>query len=269
MGGRPEGRSDILHRMRCTWIGAGVVALVACGSPFAANQAPAGADASADAIADQSARESGPAADAATSGDARADAGPKDAGAPDSPVVGDGSPPPVEAGAPRAVFVTSTAYTADELNGLVAADGTCQSRAGTAGLKGTYKAWLSTDSLSAEARMTHSTGPYRLLNGTTIASNWQELTSGTLKAPIDETETMGAPPKLGATVCGELSSSPVWTGTNADGTSGSGTECNTWGAGMLAATSALVGSANATDGTWSAWCAASCLVVAALYCVEQ
>jgi hypothetical protein len=252
--------------MRCTWIGAGVVALVACGSPFAANDGPA--DASADAIADQTARESGPTSDAA-SGDARPDAGPNDAAPHDASLASEGSPPPVEAGAPHTVFVTSTVYTADALGGLVAADGTCASRAGAAGLKGTYKAWLSTSSVSAEARMTHGTGLYRLLNGTIVANNWQEIISGTLKAPIDETETAGAPPDLGADVCGEVNSSPVWTGTNADGTSGSGTECDSWGTGMIGANNALVGSANATDGTWTAWCPASCLVVAALYCVEQ
>jgi hypothetical protein len=251
--------------MRCAWVGAGVLVLVACGSPFASD-GPIGANA-ADAIADQTGRESGRTSDDA-SGDARADAGPSDAGPRDASLVSEGSPP-VEAGAPHTIFVTSTATVASALKGLVAADAICQSRAGAAGLKGTYKAWLSTSTVSAEDRLTQGAGPYRLLNGTIIASNWQELTSGTLKAPIDETETTGAPPALGVGVCGEVGSSPVWTGTSADGTSGSGTECDSWGTGMLAATSALVGSANATDGTWTAWCPASCLVVAALYCVEQ
>ena len=94
---------------------------------------------------------------------------------------------------PCRVFVTSTTHDGN-LGGLAGADAICQARAAAAGLPGTYLAWLSDGSASPATRfLTQSAGPYRLVNGTTIADDWADLTSGDLDAPINITET-GDPP---------------------------------------------------------------------------
>lgn len=87
----------------------------------------------------------------------------------------------------KRVFVTSNTYSG-RLGGLDGADYKCQLSAKGAGLSGTYKAWLSTITISAESRLTHSSGPYQLTNGRNIANNWTDLTDGYLLSPIDVTE---------------------------------------------------------------------------------
>jgi hypothetical protein len=58
-----------------------------------------------------------------------------------------------------------------------------------------------------------------LLDGTTIAANWADLTDGSLAVPIDVTESRNA-------VAG---SSGVWTHTETDGTARSGADhCGNW-----------------------------------------
>ncbi len=80
-------------------------------------------------------------------------------------------------------FLTSTTQDGD-LGGLSGADATCQSLATSAGLPGTYRAWLSDDAQSPSTRFSRSSGPYQLLNGVTIANSWTDLTDGTLAASI-------------------------------------------------------------------------------------
>lgn len=106
------------------------------------------------------------------------------------------------------VFVTSQAHTGD-FGGLSGADAFCQSSAMNAGLSGTYKAWLSDSTGSPSTRFTPSSVPYRLVDGTTIASDWNDLTDGTINTPINLDEYGNA-----------ASSSMVFSFTMTDGTAG-------------------------------------------------
>jgi trimeric autotransporter adhesin len=94
---------------------------------------------------------------------------------------------------PNKVFVTSTTYMAGALGGLPGADATCQSRATSAGLSGTFKAWLSDSTGSPSSRFSRPPyQPWVLVDGTVVAKSYAELTSGTLAHAIDKTETGGA-----------------------------------------------------------------------------
>jgi hypothetical protein len=85
------------------------------------------------------------------------------------------------------VFITSLQWTAN-LGGAAGADAKCQAAANGASLGGTWMAWLSTSTSTPDARFTHSTVPYKLLDGTLIANDWADLTSGALENPINRDE---------------------------------------------------------------------------------
>jgi hypothetical protein len=105
-------------------------------------------------------------------------------------------------------------------SGVAGGNADCQAEAAAAGLPGTYKAWLS-DSLgnSPAATFSQSTVPYVTPDPgfTQVASNWTQLTSGTLSAGIDYT--------AGGNFIEE--GNYVWTGSNANGTP-STNNCNNW-----------------------------------------
>jgi hypothetical protein len=88
----------------------------------------------------------------------------------------------------KIVFVTSAKYTGN-LGGVAGADVKCQQLAEAAGLPGTYKAWLSDKSSSPAATFTRWNGPYVLVDGTEVASNWQGLTDHYHFVPKNITET--------------------------------------------------------------------------------
>ena len=151
------------------------------------------------------------------------------------------------------VFVTSQSHNGD-FGGLSGADSFCQSLAMTAGLSGTYKAWLSDSTGSPSTRFAQASVPYRMIDGTTIANDWTDLTDGTIQTPINLNE-------YGSTV----SSSMVFSFTMVDGTAGvfqSATSncygddchCNNWtnsnGQGSPTPGSA-VGQTNQTDDDWT------------------
>ena len=128
-----------------------------------------------------------------------------------------GPPSTCGIGGPCLVFVTSVASQGN-LGGLAGADALCQSLAAGSGLFGTYRAWLSDGVESPSTRFVQSPGPYRLVDGTTIAANWADLTDGAIQAPIVITEQ-------GNVVAGQ----EVWTNVRADGTANSGTRhCHDW-----------------------------------------
>jgi hypothetical protein len=115
---------------------------------------------------------------------------------------------PICASRYKLVFVTSQRFSGDFFGGLLEADLICNIYAESAGLPGTYTAWLSSTGVSARDRIS-KVGPYINTNGEKIADDVWDLTSGEeLLAPISHDEF------------GEPFSSAVWTGTNADGTSG-------------------------------------------------
>jgi hypothetical protein len=174
---------------------------------------------------------------------------------------------------PRRVFVTFESYdigsSAGQFKGVAQADAICQAHATAAALGGTWKAWLSSSAGSVASRFTHTGGPFKLIDGTVIANDWSELTSGTLKAKPSEDEN-GNP----------LTDQWVWTGTLFDGTlanstcpdaGGSCAPCNDW---TSANTNEFVqfGKSQYTDGRWSgadAGTMITCNSANGLYCFEQ
>jgi hypothetical protein len=173
------------------------------------------------------------------------------------------------------VFVTSQLYTGD-LGGLAGADAKCQALADAASLGGTYKAWLSSSTVDARDRLTHFGKPYVLVDGSVVASDWDEFASLHHQRPIDLTETGETAPIVPA-----FGFSMVFTGSSWDGTLYTWPQnygviahatCDDWlnttgmnttgigtaGAGYLAAW-----------GSWTSSYAPPCWKVASLYCLEQ
>ncbi len=137
------------------------------------------------------------------------------------------------------VFVTSSPVPAD-FGGAVAADSECQSVATGQGLGGAWKAWVSDTKTSPAARFFQAPGPYVLVDGTVVASDWAELTSGGLKHAIDLDE-QGAP----------APSFEAWTGTLTSGVADpSGKFCADWTS-TQASDTPYVGASYGLDATWS------------------
>jgi len=137
----------------------------------------------------------------------------------------------------------------------------CAANALSAGLTGTYKAWIgdpATGDGTAASRMTHPTNAYyQLPSGTLVAAGWAGLISGTLLNGISEGPT-------GAAVSPAVN---VWTGTSTTGTNLT-PDCTSWtksGAG----TSGVVGLTGATGATWTDDTTATCNTNLRFYCVEQ
>jgi hypothetical protein len=172
-------------------------------------------------------------------------------------------PPPLPCGAggPCRVFATSTPYSGN-LGGLSGADDKCQLRALVAGLPGTYRAWLSDATGSPSTRFVRSTGPYQLVNGTTIAANWADLTDGALAAPINVTETGGA----------VRVSDLAWTATKTNGTFNQlvNYNCVNWSTAAVTGFG-LAGIPTEASGAWTEeFLAASCGEPNVhLYCFQQ
>ena len=91
------------------------------------------------------------------------------------------------------VFRTSGTYLPGfDFGNLAGGDALCQERAEAVGLNGTWTAWLSDDNTDAIDRIPD--GEYQLLSGAgVIADNKDDLTDGSLKAPIFEDEFGGFP----------------------------------------------------------------------------
>ena len=86
------------------------------------------------------------------------------------------------------VFITSELYQGD-LGGLAGGDAKCQSLAQKAGVVGTFKAWLGVSDQLATARLYHSPGRYKRLDGVLLADNFDGLRNGLIYAPVTVTET--------------------------------------------------------------------------------
>jgi cysteine-rich repeat protein len=108
----------------------------------------------------------------------------------------------------KTVFLTSQAHAGD-LGGLAGADSACQLSADSESLGGTYKAWLSDSTTSVAERFSQG-GIYKLVDGTPVASSWDDLTDGLLGHAINMDET-------GATVSGQFPPTGVWTNTDPQG----------------------------------------------------
>ncbi|HSN83729.1 MAG TPA: hypothetical protein VLS88_14190 [Polyangiales bacterium] len=211
--------------------------LLACGESSSGSPSDAGVDGSADASVDAS-TDSGI--------DASADSG-------------------VDASvSERRIFVTETAQNAD-FGGLLGADALCASEAAAAGLDGVFKAWLSTTSSPVADRVTQSTIPYVLVDGTLIADDWDDLTDGDIAARIN----------LDAN--GQPRGGDVWTGTLPNGLpymndaaldGGVPTiDCDGFESALGGV--GLCGTTASTAANWTANATPACSTTLRLFCVEQ
>ena len=153
----------------------------------------------------------------------------------------------------RTVFVTSQTYIGG-VGGLTGADALCQGLANTAGLPGTFLAWLSDSTHSPSTRFGKA-GSFVLIDGTTVADSWNDLTDGILQSSINQTE-------LGDT----LGSERVWTGTGIDGQQ-TGSTCLSWISGGT--NLGRSGFTDASDTTWTDERGYLCDTGQRLYCFEQ
>jgi len=191
--------------------------------------------------------------------DANDAADPPDAGPPDVATVT----------GPKMVFVTSRTYPAN-FGGLAAADAACMFLAGGRFPDTwTFKAWLSDETTSAADRLTHSTGPYTLVDGSTVvAQSWTDLVSGSLRHAINQTEVGAAPPSTTA-MCG-TDSSAAWTNTYSAGQSAGQFDCMNWTtSAMSSSLQGQVGKPTSSAYGWTNGCAPYCTASASFYCVQQ
>jgi len=161
---------------------------------------------------------------------------------------------------PCRVFLSSTTHDGN-LGGLSGADAICQGLAGSASLPGTYRAWLSDGAQSPSTRFSQSSGPYQLLNGVTIATSWNDLTDGTLAAPITLAEN-------GATFDDPALRS--WTNTLANGTAGGvlNENCAGWTSGANGS-DGDEGQVTSTSDNWTDFATGTCNNLFHLYCFQQ
>lgn len=112
------------------------------------------------------------------------------------------------------LFVTSATFSGN-LGGLSGADAKCNAAAQSAGLAGTFVAWLSDSNADAITRV-QDFGPWSLVGGQMVFSNKASLATGPSVAPNQD--------ERGAQVQGQ-----VWTGTAGGGLMAS-TACVDWSA---------------------------------------
>lgn len=145
------------------------------------------------------------------------------------------------------------------IGGVAGADSRCQSSADSAGLPGTYKAWIM-DSNNANAPINRFTNTldqvsYQLVNGQTVANSWSDLTDGSLQRPLNVSESGSS-----------LGNQFVWSNVNSAGTGQSaGQTCGNW------TTTGAVGGfgISGSVSTWSDNGANGCSAGARLYCFQQ
>lgn len=169
---------------------------------------------------------------------------------------------PITAPRPRLHLSQYNLYSSN-FGGLSGADGVCASEASSAGLTGTFMAWLSDSTSSPSTRFTQSSKGYVLVNNTVVATSWADLVDGTLAVPINVTAdgTVDPTPRTTAT------------STDADGTAIStspGAFCQDWtsAAGGASATQ-IRGHTSGTGTTWTNSFSAGCANTIRLICFEQ
>lgn len=161
----------------------------------------------------------------------------------------------------RRVFLTAQFVFADFM-GAPNADVKCQMFGEAAFGAGTsWVAWLSDASTSPATRFNRSLVPYKLVDGTVIASDWNDLTDGMLAAPIEKDQ-------FGTT----WPNNEVWTATDAQGNWVGGPDCQGWtvlGMGVPGGPTGTVGHSGSTT-TWSTVFDQHCnRDNVKLYCFEQ
>lgn len=191
-------------------------------------------------------------------GDVFADGSPNDVATSDDVINDDTATPDVDAALFKRIFVTSSG-SSGALGGLAGADSRCQQAANNASLGGTWKAWLSSSTTSAASRLTHSSVPYRRLDGVVVANDWTELTSGVLANSILHDE-------FGAV----QTQYQTWTGTASDGSSWTCTLCNCldWTSGSDVYNGGI-GRDSSSNSLWTQFQGVGCSSAIQLYCLEQ
>ncbi len=161
----------------------------------------------------------------------------------------------------KRVFLTSQTYTA-ALGGLDGADATSQSLAEGAGLRGTYKAWLSSSTESPQTRFVRHSDVLMRIDDAKIADSYADLISGSaLDNPICVDES-------GNDLC-EVALL-VFTNTDISGNlddNSSRRVCGDWTR-MNFDSFFAAGLSNSTSG-WTSGTRNECLDKAHLYCFEQ
>jgi len=225
------------------------------------------------AVADSGSTDSGSGDGAIDSGsmDGGPDSGASDTGtSTDSSVVTDSGSDAMDAGRDyRFVFATSTLQAMAFPGGRSGADTLCNDRAETAGLSGSFRAWLSTLEGPAASRLPDlPPGGWHLVGaggtvGDLVAVNKLELLSDTIGHAIDRTE-------YGAPILADTDELKVTTGTLADGgVAGTGilATCRDWTSdqsGLLVRS----GRTNLRDAGWTQRGNATCATLARIYCFE-
>jgi hypothetical protein len=157
----------------------------------------------------------------------------------------------------KIVFASSSTHTGN-LGGVAGADGICQILAESAGLSGTFKAWISDDTSEPASSFVPSNDPYVLVDGTRVADDWNDFTDGTLIRPINKDEV------------GTDTDGWIWTNTNIFGqmykVGGIPHDCSGWWSNQGDAT---VGFTAESNGWWTAVGTEGCDRIGHLYCVEQ
>jgi hypothetical protein len=155
----------------------------------------------------------------------------------------------------KRVFVTAATQGAN-FGGLEGADALCASEALAAGLEGEFRAWLSTIGSPVAGRFTQSSVPYVLVDGTPIAENWEDLTDGSLLAPID------------IDAAGQSQGGDVWTGTLPSAEPFEDDDCAGY-ASNDAGMTGLCGTTRSIGPAWSASQTPSCDTPLRLFCFQQ
>ncbi|HET7095689.1 MAG TPA: hypothetical protein VFI22_19510 [Thermomicrobiales bacterium] len=141
------------------------------------------------------------------------------------------------------------------------ADAKCQGLVEAAGVPGTHKAWLADQYGSPAAGFARSATPYQLVDGTIVANDWADLTSGNLRHAIDRDES-GGPQQT----------SHVWS--NADTAGQPIAPGNTFGDCLNWSFNddtyeGLAGHSSATDDKWTEGDVGGCFGSLRLYCFQQ
>ena len=157
----------------------------------------------------------------------------------------------------KIVFVSSDLHSGN-LGGLNGADSKCQGLADAAGLSGTYKAWLSDSTGSPGTRFTKHTGPYINVDGSVVASHWEDLTDY-----LAHYNVIGLDERGSVTILPHR----AWTDTYGDGNFFSSFfSCNNW---TVNTGFGVFGSYETLSSKWSYQTTAMCDNYYHLYCLSN
>jgi len=162
----------------------------------------------------------------------------------------------------RRVFLSSQVYTGN-FGGFAAADTNCQNLAQAANLSGTFKAWVVATSTALTPGMRFSSSsfelPYRLVDNTLIANNFEDLTDGILANLVNRSET-------GSLI---TTTTVAWTNVTIRGIGvTSANHCTSWTSNS-SALSGNYGNTATTSFRWTQDTSALCNTLRRLYCIQQ